>query len=56
MEQPWIDKPKTDVVFILAPAFFVVAVVFLFQDALQYVDEHFSFYTWLFLIVFIAIE
>nr|WP_309756638.1 hypothetical protein [Flavobacterium sp.] len=55
MEQPWIDKPKTDVVFILAPAFFVVAVVFLFQDALQYVEEHFSFYTWLFLIVFIDV-
>jgi hypothetical protein len=43
MEQPWIDKPKTDMVFILAPAFFVVAVVFLFQDALQYVDSIFPF-------------
>jgi len=55
MEQPWIHKPKTDSIFILAPSFFVVAIVFLFQDFIQTIETHYSFYTWLFLIVFIDV-
>lgn len=55
MEQPWIHKGKTDSVFILAPSFVVVAIVFLCQNWLQSVEENHSFYTWLFLIVFIDV-
>lgn len=55
MAQPWIDKPKTDSVFILAPSFVVVAIVFLFQDILKDIEANYSFYTWLFLIVFIDV-
>jgi hypothetical protein len=55
MEQPWIHKAKTDSVFILAPSFFVLAVIFFFQDWLMKIEEHYSFYTWLFLIVFIDV-
>ena len=55
MEQPWIHKAKIDSVFILLPSFLVVAMVFLFQDQLQLIEEQYSFYTWLFLIVFIDV-
>ena len=55
MEQPWIHKAKTDSVFILLPSFLVVAMVFLFQNQLQLIEEQYSFYTWLFLIVFIDV-
>ncbi|WP_348800174.1 hypothetical protein [Flavobacterium adhaerens] len=55
MEQPWIHKAKTDSIFILAPSFLVVAVVFLFQSQLQEIEDKYSFYTWLFLIVFIDV-
>lgn len=53
--QPWIHKPKTDSVFILAPSFIVVAIVFIFQDTLKFLEQNYSFYTWLFLIVFIDV-
>jgi len=55
MEQPWIHKPKTDSLFILAPSFLVVAVAFLCQKQLSELEVHYSFYTWLFLIVFIDV-
>ena len=55
MEQPWIHKAKTDSVFILLPSFLVVVIVFLFQNQLQLIEEQYSFYTWLFLIVFIDV-
>jgi hypothetical protein len=55
MGQPWIHKLKTDSVFILAPSFIVVAIVFIFQDALTAIEENYSFYTWLFLIVFVDV-
>src|SRR4051812_28486274 len=55
MQQPWIHKAQTDNVFILAPSFFVVAVVVIFQDWIRAVEDHYSFYTWLFLIVFVDV-
>jgi len=55
MRQPWIHKAKTDSAFILAPSFFVVAIVFVFQDFIKTLEDHYSFYTWLFLIVFIDV-
>jgi drug/metabolite transporter (DMT)-like permease len=55
MEQPWIHKAKTDSLFILSPSFLVVAVVFLFQSQLRQIEDKYSFYTWLFLIVFIDV-
>jgi hypothetical protein len=55
MTQPWIDKPKTDSVFILAPSFVVVVIVFLFQQPLKDIEANNSFFTWLFLIVFIDV-
>ncbi len=55
MQQPWIHKAKTDSVFILAPSFVVLAIVFIFQKQLEVLQEQYSFYTWLFLIVFIDV-
>lgn len=55
MEQPWIHRAKTDSVFILAPSFIVLAVILLFQDWLLKIEDQYSFYTWLFLIVFIDV-
>ncbi|MGH2664562.1 hypothetical protein [Flavobacterium sp.] len=55
MAQPWIHKPKTDSIFILAPSFVVVVIVFMFQDFIKTVQNDYSFYTWLFLIVFIDV-
>jgi hypothetical protein len=55
MEQAWIHRAKTDTIFILAPSFVVVAFVFMFQDWIQSVQNDYSFYTWLFLIVFIDV-
>jgi hypothetical protein len=55
MQQPWIHKAKTDILFILSPSFVVVALVFLFQKQLHQIEENYSFYTWLFLIVFIDV-
>ena len=55
MQQPWIHKAKTDSIFILSPSFLVVSIVFLFQKQLQQIETKYSFYTWLFLIVFIDV-
>ncbi|MBN8643052.1 MAG: hypothetical protein J0L86_14665 [Flavobacteriales bacterium] len=55
MEQPWIHKSKTDSAFILAPSFLVLVIVFLCQDWLVAIQDQYSFYTWLFLIVFIDV-
>jgi hypothetical protein len=55
MMQPWIHKAKTDSIFILAPSFVVVAIVVLFPKYLAQVEQQYSFYTWLFLIVFIDV-
>lgn len=55
MTQPWIHKAKTDSIFILAPSFIVVAIVFIGQKWLTTIEENYSFYTWLFLIVFIDV-
>ncbi|WJS96000.1 hypothetical protein NYQ10_05975 [Flavobacterium johnsoniae] len=55
MEQPWIHKAKTDLSFIIGPSFFVLGIIFLFQDYITQIEEHYSFYTWLFLIVFIDV-
>lgn len=55
MKQPWIHSPKTDAVFILAPSFLVLAIVFIFQKSLTKIQDEYSFYTWLFLIVFIDV-
>ncbi|WP_433834759.1 hypothetical protein [Flavobacterium anhuiense] len=55
MEQPWIHKAKTDLAFIIGPSFFVLAIIFVFQDYITTIEENYSFYTWLFLIVFIDV-
>ncbi|SCY47571.1 hypothetical protein [Flavobacterium caeni] len=55
MTQPWIHKARTDGLFILSPSFLVVAIVFLFQDWLREIEDAYSFYTWLFLIVFVDV-
>ena len=55
MKQPWIHKATTDSLFILAPSFVVVAVVFIFQDYITTIQQQFSFYTWLLLIVFVDV-
>ena len=55
MEQPWIHKAKTDLTFIIGPSFFVLAIIFIFQDYITQIEENYSFYTWLLLIVFIDV-
>jgi len=55
MMQPWIHKAKTDILFILLPSFVVLAVVLLFPAGLARLEASYSFYTWLFLIVFIDV-
>ena len=51
MKQPWIHKPKTDGIFILAPSFIVLLIVFLFHNKLMSIEKNYSFYVWLILIV-----
>lgn len=55
MKQPWIDKAKTDSLFILSPPFVILAIVFFCQGWLHTLEEHYSFYTWLFFVVFIDV-
>ncbi|MGO4772784.1 hypothetical protein ACEN2I_14075 [Flavobacterium sp. W22_SRS_FK3] len=55
MRQPWIHKERTDLIFIIGPSFFVLAIIFLFQDYIIEIESDYSFYTWLFLIVFIDV-
>ncbi|MCC9072150.1 hypothetical protein LNQ49_11215 [Flavobacterium sp. F-65] len=55
MRQPWIHKAKTDLIFIIGPSFFVLALIFLFQKYIEEIENKYSFYTWLFLIVFIDV-
>jgi len=55
MIQPWIHKAKTDGLFILSPPFVILAVVFFCQGWLQQLEAHYSFYTWLFFVVFIDV-
>jgi len=55
MKQPWINKHKTDIAFILFPQFFVLGIVFFCQDFLKRAEENHSFFTWLLLIVFIDV-
>ncbi len=55
MKQPWIDNAKTDFWAILAPPFLVLFIVFVFQEKLMEIQEEYSFFTWLFLIVFVDV-
>lgn len=55
MKQPWIHNAKTDWRFILSPPFLVLAIVILFQHQIQNLENHYSFYTWLILIVFVDV-
>ncbi|WP_163399896.1 hypothetical protein [Flavobacterium fluviatile] len=55
MMQPWIHRDKTDLLFIIGPSFFVLSIIFMFQDYITEIENDYSFYTWLFLIVFIDV-
>jgi len=55
MKQPWIHKAKTDSLFILSPPFIILAIVFFCQGWLQTLEKEYSFYTWLFFVVFIDV-
>ena len=55
MKQAWIHKPLTDAVFILSPPFVILAIIVFFQKQLAVIENQYSFYTWLFLIVFIDV-
>lgn len=55
MKQPWIHRAKTDLLFIIGPSFLVLLVIFLFQQYITVIENEYSFYTWLFLIVFIDV-
>lgn len=55
MKQPWIHNAKTDWWLILSPPFWVLLIIFLFQRQIQELEMTHSFYTWLFLIVFVDV-
>lgn len=55
MKQPWIHNGKLDSAFILSPPFLVLMIVLFFQKSLIKIEDHYSFYTWLFLIVFVDV-
>ncbi|MGA9636890.1 hypothetical protein [Flavobacterium sp.] len=55
MRQNWIHKPLTDTFFILSPPFVILAIIVVFQKQLVVIENNYSFYTWLFLIVFIDV-
>ena len=55
MKQPWIHNAKTDGWLILSPPFFILLIVLIFQNQIQRLENHYSFYTWLFLIVFVDV-
>lgn len=55
MRQPWIHNAKTDWWFILSPPFLVLLIIFLFQKQIQVLENSYSFYTWLLLIVFVDV-
>lgn len=55
MKQPWIHNAKTDGWFILSPPFIILLIIFLFQKQIHGLENHYSFYTWLFLIVFVDV-
>jgi len=55
MKQPWIHNAKTDWSFILSPPFLVLAIVILFQSQIKNLENQYSFYTWLILIVFVDV-
>ncbi|AZA81886.1 hypothetical protein C1637_04750 [Chryseobacterium lactis] len=55
MKQPWIHNAKTDWWFILSPPFLILLIIFLFHKQIQRLEDHYSFYTWLFLIVFVDV-
>lgn len=56
MRQPWIHSAKADALLILSPPFLVLATVFLFQETLVKLNENYSFFTWLLLIVFVDVS
>lgn len=55
MKQPWIHNGKLDSLFILSPPFLVLTIILFFQKLLLKIEDHYSFYTWLFLIVFVDV-
>ncbi|EJL76103.1 hypothetical protein [Chryseobacterium populi] len=55
MKQPWIHNAKTDGWLILSPPFLILLIIFLFQKQIQNLENGYSFYTWLFLIVFVDV-
>ncbi|MDR6405222.1 MULTISPECIES: hypothetical protein [Chryseobacterium] len=55
MKQPWIHNAKIDGWFILSPPFLILLIIFLFQKQIQGLESQYSFYTWLFLIVFVDV-
>lgn len=55
MKQPWIHNAKTDWWLILSPPFLILLIIFLFQKQIQELESSYSFYSWLFLIVFVDV-
>lgn len=55
MKQPWIHNAKTDWWFILLPPFLILSIILFFQKQIQGLENNYSFYTWLILIVFVDV-
>jgi hypothetical protein len=55
MKKYWIHNKGFDLTFIISPPFLVLGFVFLFQSKIKYWQDNYSFFTWLFLIVFIDV-
>ena len=55
MKQPWIHNAKSDGWLILSPPFLILLIISVFQKQIQGLENHYSFFTWLFLIVFVDV-
>ncbi len=54
-KQPWIHNKLGYSIFILLPPFLILLLIVVFQKQINLVENHYSFYTWLFFIVFIDV-
>lgn len=54
MKQPWIISPYQDL-WITAPPFIVVAIAFIFNQQLTQIEAHYSWWTWLILVVLVDV-
>ena len=55
MKKYWLNTPFFDSIFILSPPFIVLLLITIFQEKINYWQEEYPFWIWLFFIVFIDV-